>query len=355
MQEEGVHPERASGECERLLGEADLELIDAVQVNPRASWKDLGEVLGVDPVTVARRWQRLETAGEAWVTVALGQRQLHTMSMAFLELNCEPGAAAEVASALAREPHIITIQHVAAAYDFWAIALAPRLTDLSDYLLRHLPRHRGISRVRTHVATRVYDASSGWRLRVLNRDQVRRLIQKPPVVSTEIRPLESADRDLFVALSTDGRASYRDLEAVLGVTARTVRRRLDRLVAGGHLTFRCDFARPLAGWHTGAVLWMSVPDERLDETGRRLLDWPQTRTCAVVNGTSNMLLTVGLRSPAELHELVTRISRELPYVSIVDRTTTLRQIKLYGRLLDTTGRSVSPAVPVDPWALARSR
>jgi DNA-binding Lrp family transcriptional regulator len=354
MQEEEPLPALEPGsESARILGEADLELIDAVQVNPRASWTDLGEALGVDPVTVARRWQRLETAGEAWVTVALGPRQLHSMSMAFLELSCEPGAADEVLTSLAAEPHIITIQHVAAAYDLWAIALTPRLADLSDYLLRRLPRHRGITRVRTHVATRVYDASSRWRLRVLNREQVRRLIPRPPAVTTEIRPLEPADRDLFVALSTDGRRSYRDLESTLGVTARTVRRRLDRLVAGGHIAFRCDFARPQAGWHTGAVLWMAVPDERLDETGRRFLDWPQTRTCAVVNGASNMLLTVGLHSLAELHELVTRIRTEFPYVAIVDRTTTLRQIKLYGRLLDANGRSVSTPVPVDPWALTR--
>jgi DNA-binding Lrp family transcriptional regulator len=356
MQEEGSFPVSAPGlESARELGEADLELIDAVQINPRASWTELGRVLGVDPVTVARRWQRLETAGEAWVTVALGHFQLHAMSMAFLEVSCEPGAAAEVISTLAAEPHIITIQHVAGEYDLWAIALAPRLTDLSDYLLNRLPRRGGITRVRTHVATRVYDASSRWRLRVLNRDQVKRLSLDPPVARTEVRPLEPADRSLFVALSTDGRRSYRELESMLGVSARTVRRRLDRLVAGGHIAFRCDLARPQAGWHTGAVLWMSVPDERLDDTGRRLLDWAQTRTCAVVNGASNMLLTVGLHSLDELHDLVTRIRIEFPYVTIVDRTTTLRQIKLYGRLLDASGRCVSTAVPVDPWALRRHR
>jgi hypothetical protein len=39
-----------------LLPEADLELIDALQINPRVTWAQLGDVLGVDPVTVTRRW-----------------------------------------------------------------------------------------------------------------------------------------------------------------------------------------------------------------------------------------------------------------------------------------------------------
>lgn len=331
--------------------ETDLELIDALQVNPRASWTQMGGVLGVDPVTVARRWQRLAQAGEAWVTVALGQRQLHSMNMAFLELSCEPGATAEVAAALADEPHLITIQHIAGAYDLWVIALAPSLTDLSDYLLRRVPLHPGVRQVRTHVATRVYDASRRWRLRVLTGEQVRAL---RPVTSTpteSARPLEKSDRDLFVALSVDGRLAFRDLEKQLGMSARAVQRRVSRLLASDDLTFRCDLARPLAGWHAGAVLWLSLPDDKLDETGRALLAWSQTRTCAAVAGSSNMLLTVGLHALTDLHDLVTRIRTQFPYVSIADRRVTLRQVKLYGRVLDNDGRCVS-ATPVDPWALS---
>jgi DNA-binding Lrp family transcriptional regulator len=355
MQEEGaaIRPPVTGSATAGHFRETDLELIDAMQLNPRASWKDLGHVLGIDPVTVSRRWQRLEEAGEAWVTVALGPRQLHTMSMAFLELSCEPGAASEVGAALSAEPHMISLQHVAGSYDLWGIVLAPQLTDLSDYLLRRLPRHQGVTRVRTHVATRVYDASGRWRLRVLNRDQVRQLSPRLPVDRAGARSLEPADRELFVALSTDGRRSYRDLEGSLGINARTVQRRLGRLLAGGDIAFRCDLARSRAGWHAGAVLWLSLPDDRLDATGRRLLEWPQTRTCAAVTGASNMLLTVGLHALSDLHELVTRIRTEFPYAVITDRTTTLRQIKLYGRLLDPAGRCAPTAVPVDPWALSQ--
>lgn len=45
------------------LSEAELELIDALQINPRASWVDLGQATGSDPATAARRWQRLTGSG----------------------------------------------------------------------------------------------------------------------------------------------------------------------------------------------------------------------------------------------------------------------------------------------------
>ncbi len=46
-----------------MLDELDLALVDALQVNPRASWAALGDVLELAPVTLARRWQRLAESG----------------------------------------------------------------------------------------------------------------------------------------------------------------------------------------------------------------------------------------------------------------------------------------------------
>jgi len=47
------------------LSEADLALVNALQVQPRASWSLIGKALGVGPVTVARHWERLVERREA--------------------------------------------------------------------------------------------------------------------------------------------------------------------------------------------------------------------------------------------------------------------------------------------------
>jgi DNA-binding Lrp family transcriptional regulator len=271
------------------------------------------------------------------------------MSLAFLELDCEAGSAIEVADSLSGAGHLITVQHVAGSYDLWVIAVAASLPRLADHLLTDLPQLPGVRKVRTHMATRVFDASSRWRLRVLSRRSVSALgADVAPAEST--RPMDDVDRRLFTALSVDGRASYPQLAETVGTTARTAARRLARLVATGDIDFRCDLARPLAGWHAAAVLWLELPDDLLEATGRALLEWPETRTCAAVAGRSNMLLTVGLHSVSDLHPLVTRLRLQFPHLRILDRQMVLRQSKLYGRVLDASGRWVR-ATPVDPWAL----
>jgi DNA-binding Lrp family transcriptional regulator len=341
----------AVGSLGGMLAEEDLEVIDALQVNPRASWTDLGAALGIDPVTASRRWQRLHQAGEAWVTAALGQRQLHAMAVAFLELDCEAGAAEDVSDSLVEAGHLISVQHVAGSYDLWVLAVSASQAALAEALLRGVPRLPGVRRVRTHMATRVFDASRRWRLRVVSQDAAN-AVAATPGRPDSTRGMDDIDRALFTALSTDGRATWTELAHDVGLTARSVQRRVNRLVATGDIDFRCDLARPLAGWRAAAVLWVDVPDAALEATGRALVRWPETRTCAAIAGPSNLMLTVGLHSLADLHPLVTRLGEEFPHAKIRDRQAVLRQTKLYGRILDVDGRWVR-SVPVDPWHVPR--
>ncbi|WGM22859.1 Lrp/AsnC family transcriptional regulator (plasmid) [Paenarthrobacter sp. OM7] len=145
-----------------------------------------------------------------------------------------------------------------------------------------------------------------------------------------------------------------ELAELVGLSDRTVQRRISRLIGTRDIDFRCDISRPDAGWHAAAVLWLEMPDEMLERTGNALLTWPETRTCAAIAGSSNMLLTLGLHAVADLHSLASRVAERFPYVRIVDRQLVMRQVKLYGRILDPSGRSTG-VVPVDPWGLSESQ
>ncbi|MFJ5195310.1 AsnC family protein [Streptomyces sp. NPDC088394] len=52
----------------RALDDVDQALVHALQIAPRAGWNEIGAVLGLDAVTVARRWHRLTDAGAAWIS-----------------------------------------------------------------------------------------------------------------------------------------------------------------------------------------------------------------------------------------------------------------------------------------------
>ncbi|GAA5061736.1 DNA-binding Lrp family transcriptional regulator [Thermocatellispora tengchongensis] len=336
-----------------MLSEDDLELLDALQVNPRASWTLIGQVLGIDPVTAARRWARLRESGMAWVSVTLGPHELDQLCVAVVEVQCEPGANAAIAATLARWDCAVTVQHVAGTHDLFVVLVASDFATMSGLSLVDLPAVRGVTRIRSHFVTRLF-ATGRWRLHALNKEQVRRLREAYPQRSGErARPFGPSDRALFRELSTDGRRTCAEVGERVGLSARTVQRRLTALMARRELAFRCDVARTLLGWPSSAVLWLNVPDARIEEAGRVLGRRPEVRTCAAVADERNLLLTIGLRHVADLHEHITGILQDAPYARIMDRNVVLRQEKLYGRILDRSGRAVD-ALPIDPWTAPAS-
>ncbi|MGB6512324.1 MAG: AsnC family transcriptional regulator, partial [Mycobacterium sp.] len=89
------------------VDELDIALLDALHVNPLASFEELGTVLEVSPVTAARRWRRLVSTGRAWVSSAPGLQL--PMRAALFEAECQPGAAPAVASECALIPQVFSV------------------------------------------------------------------------------------------------------------------------------------------------------------------------------------------------------------------------------------------------------
>ena len=104
------------------VDEKDLELINALQLTPRASWAQLGRALALDPVTVARRWQRLTEAGLAWVTCVIGPSLHSEFCMAYIEIDCVPGRLDDMATALSAEPQVRYVHHLTGLYGLLAVA-----------------------------------------------------------------------------------------------------------------------------------------------------------------------------------------------------------------------------------------
>lgn len=328
-----------------VLDEVDLALVDALQVNPRSSWAALSGALELAPNTLARRWQRLVDSGDAWVTVALSNRQ---MRGAVLELSCRPGTARRVALALAELPYLSTVGVTTGRFQVYALVLAPTLPAIADVLVRSLPVPGDVIELHSYVYGGLFGGVV-WRLGIMNRERVNQVREEVGPVPAQMRPFGEIDRRLFLALGRDGRRSYSDLASELGTSPQALRRRLDRLQRHGDITFRCDVARALAGWGSMAFLWIAVPESRMPVVGRALGRLEETRHCSRVAGPANLALVVGLRSVEHLDELLERIDRNHPEAAIVDRRVVLRQVKVHGRIVDELGRS-EQVVPVDPWA-----
>lgn len=333
-----------------VIGGLDAQLVHALQISPRASWQTLAPVLGIDPVTAARRWSRLEETGLAWVTGYPGRRLLERLCTAFVEIDCRSGRVEAVADALAALPQVATVEHMAGGRDLLITVFVPGLGELSELLLRRIAALPGVTATRAGIATRLYGEGSRWRLRALTSGQSERLRTAPPPPRTSAAAaLDGPDRALLPQLSRDGRGSAVTLGRAVGLSAPTVRRRVGRLIADHDLALRCEVARELTEWPVSATLWAGVPADRLAEAVRVLLTLPEVRLCASVTGPQNLLFTVWLHTVWDVQRLETQLGERLPQLVLRDRSVVLRQTKLMGRLLDARGRAAD-VVPVDPWA-----
>ncbi|MBL1078237.1 Lrp/AsnC family transcriptional regulator [Nocardia sp. 2] len=334
-----------------LLSEDELVLIHALQLRPRASWAELGHALGVDPVTAARRWQRLRARDEAWVGISPGPKLFDHLCAAYLHIDCTAGRTGSVAQELAEHPHMLTIERAAGAHQILATVATRDLAAMSRYTLDILPALPHITGVHSRLITHMFTEGGDWRIDALAPGQRTRLAA-PPAAPTPPRDrtrVTDADRALLGLLARDGRATHAALAAALGVSAATVKRRMDELTRLGLLRFRCDFARPLGGWPVAVTFWATAPAVDLRRIGHALVALPQTRNCAAVSGTHNLALQASLHSVADVLRFETQLATDHPELRITERAVTLRHDKLLGRVLDPLGRSLAVVAP-DVWS-----
>lgn len=215
-----------------MLSELDLALVNALQVSPRAPWALIGETLGIGAITAARRWSRLVADGDAWLTAYPAGDLQARMTLAFVRIDCLPGRAGEVAAAIATDEHVPTVDTVTGPSDLLIHLVAPSLREVAAYVTRRLAVLSGVTGTRTLVAPRLFAEGSRWQVRAISAEQRDTLAAYPPRPGP-IRTFTALDRDLLLALGEDGRASHAELAGRLAVSASTVRRHLDGLLASG--------------------------------------------------------------------------------------------------------------------------
>ncbi|MBU3063047.1 Lrp/AsnC family transcriptional regulator [Nocardia sp. NEAU-G5] len=333
------------------LDEVDAAIVNALQISPRASWARVAQVLQLDAVTVARRWKRLADAGAAWVSGHPGPMLAGSGQgcMAFIEIDCVNGQLPEVAEHLTQEPTVVTVQHVTGGRNLLITVIAPGLGELSRWISGALGSLGGVIAARTHLVGAIHTHASRWRLHALASDRAAQLAPGKPARRSAVgQRLSTQDRELMVALSEDGRASYTDLAARCGIGVDTARRRTAHLIDSEAVLIRCDIARPLIDRPVAVVLWAEVASHALERAAQAVAGLRDVRLCAGIAGRHNLLIIAWVRAPDDIQRFETRVSQVAPGIVIGDRSVVLSSFKVNGHLLDEDGYRVG-CVPIDPW------
>lgn len=333
-----------------ILGELDLALVNALQLRPRASWVELAGPLGTTATTLARRWERLSKAGLAWVAAAPGREFGRSRCISYVMIRSDPNARSHVVENLAQWPEVATIEVATGGHDINIDVLTRDLRELDRFLTEKVFSAPGVTSVSILLTTSLYLESSRWRLRSLDQGQLN-VLNKGTMSLKQANyaiDLDELDRSLLDHLVHDGRLSWAELAWLTGASTATARRRVNRLISSGIVTFRCEIAHSLAGWPIQASVLAQAPAVDVDSICRVMATWPECRFVAAVTGTANIYATFWVHDLGGLQRLEANTSSKLPSLTVVDRMVALSTPKRMGHLCDQEGRRIG-IVPISPW------
>ena len=309
--------------------ELDRRLAHALQVNGRAPFSTIAEVLGVSDRTIARRYARLRSAEAVRVIGGVDPTALGAV-LWFLRVRCAPAASVPVAEALARRPDTSWVSITSGGTEITCTVRTESEADSEALLLTKLPRTPRVEGVTAHSVLHAYYGGPDSliaKLGSLSEEEIERL--RPPPVSHRPGPvrLDDGDRKLLAALAADGRAELEQLAAVTGWSPTTVRRRMTELRERGVLYLDIDVDGNLFGVGPRTMLWLSVAPAHLEEAGTALAGHPEIAFAAATTGPTNLYASVVCADQQELYRYLTTRVAALPAITHVETAPVIKTVK----------------------------
>jgi len=334
-----------------MISELDLEIVNALQINPRADWSRVADVLELSGPTVARRWSALAGQGLAWITPSPGPRYLSAGWSAFINLSSTPEHHGALIERLCAEPAFGTVSLVSGPHDLFVDCFASSHEELMSIITGSFADLPGVTRREVVFVTQLYRQASDWRSGTLEPARARLMAKgstpPPPAYSPD-----QLDAALLEALARDGRAGWAELGSACGVSAQTARRRVERFLASGYITMRCDTAAAVQQNLREVSLALNVPATQVDDVGRYFAALPSCRLSAQVLGAQNLVVTFWVRDYLEVQAHERELAARAPGSTVISRQAVVRTYKRLGHVLDESGRSTG-VVPLPLWREGR--
>jgi DNA-binding Lrp family transcriptional regulator len=315
----------------------DLQIIQCLLRDGRASFRRIAQALGVSEQTIARRYRALLAAGALRVQVQPDERVTGRQRW-FVRVQCRPDAATALADSMASRDDVSWVSITSGGSEIVCVAVTdPSVADGS--VLARLPRTHQVLSFTAFAVLHMHVGSSEakWmpfdapltpvQIALLEGGASRPAPTADPVPGPAIRADDAA---LVAALARDGRAGVVALARATGWPQSRVSARLSELLPSGAMHVTTDLAPGLFGFHATAYLWLTVAPGELHQTGHALSLQPETTFTAAVTGAANLLVTVTCRDLTALYSFVTAKVGTLSAVQRVETVPVLQRLKQAG-------------------------
>ncbi|MFF4863909.1 Lrp/AsnC family transcriptional regulator [Streptomyces sp. NPDC001231] len=307
----------------------DLKLLQALELDGRAPFSRIAQVLGVSDQTIARRFRRLRTTVNLRVTGMVDDSRLGRAGW-IVRLGCAPNTAARPAAVIAGRPDTHYVDLAAGGTEV-VCAIRPRSSrERDELLLERLQGTPHVTAVDAHCVLHAYYGNSLRRLRKISAlEPAEEAALRAPAPAPAATPfaLDATDQAMLEVLRRQGRSPLTDLQAAAGLSETAVKKRLERLRSTGVLYFAVEYGSEPLGQGVGALVWLITAPRALAETGRFFAAQPEVRFAAAVTGRTNLVLSVLCRTVGDLYTFLSEKVGGQRDVDAAETVITLRRVK----------------------------
>jgi DNA-binding Lrp family transcriptional regulator len=308
------------------LDEVDRRIVAALQLNGRASWREIAAVACTSENTVARRAGRLLEAGIVHVAVVRDPRCAGRGHVANVFIRCRNGTQFGVAQALLARPDVWSLSVVTGPRDLFCQVTVGTAEDLARVLLSDFQHIDGIESTVAETVLRTFKLSYDWARELLEpgADQ----IASPPSLHDEQpHKLGLADTAIVAALSADARRPFSAVAEETGINERTVRRRFEALRHRGCVNVATFVPGQALGFQPEMLLRIDVSPAHLHQAASRLARHRGVRYLAVTLGQVGLFGEVYLPSLDAVYRFTTDDIGSLPGITGMEFITELLTLK----------------------------
>jgi len=327
------------------LDHVDRRIVAALQADPRASWAQLGAVVGVSETTVLRRVQRMRDGGVLEVVAAPDPLHCGFGQPVLLQFRTVPGKAPALARYLAERADSRFVALLTGRSDVLCELIAPDRRYLSQFLNEEVPTTGAVLGTNSEIVLRTFKTSDQWSRTLLDPDAQPAAPEPRPVTpAAKNAKLDKMDMRLLAALGGDGRRSYADLSAELGLSETAIARRVSALTAANKLYFVAMVDSSALGFELEVLVHLRVELAALESIACGLAAMPEVRYISATTGYSDLAFEGIFKDTDALYDFVTHTLGALRGIREVEVDVMLDTIKRAFRYPLFAGDSPAKAI-----------
>jgi Lrp/AsnC family transcriptional regulator for asnA, asnC and gidA len=158
---------------------------------------------------------------------------------------------------------------------------------------------------------------------------------------------DNLDIAILEHLQKNGRMAYSEIGTILGISANTVRNRVNNMLENEVMSFTTLINPQKVGYRAYVAIFIAVDPPHVEQAAQEIAEFPEVIWLAETTGMYNLNLDVVCRDISELHEFINNRLHQVIGVKRTDVVFYMKYHKLstFSLLLRTPGND-SPTSPI---------